>query len=496
MAATSRSNWATTVARRDRRASGADGSVGVGRIRGAGRGVGSARHLVLPSCLEPRFEGHRRAGSVRGDCAPPQPGLRPASVAPTDAPLMGNRVLRRLAPTPGGSGPRRPPDHTGTDRSPRAGTLVGMAAQYIYTMRDLRRFYPPDREVLKGINLSFYPGAKIGVIGSQRLGQVLAAADHGRRGRRIHRRGPPDLRLHRRLPGPGAPARPDQGRARQRRGRRGRDQGPGRPVQRGVRGHGRARRRLRQAAGRAGRAAGQDRRRRGLGPRAHLRDRHGRPAPAPGRCRRHHPLRRRAASGGPVPAPALQARPPAARRAHQPPRRRVGGLARAHPAGLPGHRGGRHPRPLLPRQRGRLDPRARPGRRHPLGGQLLVVAGAEAGPPGRRAEGRPVAPAGAAARARVDPDVAPGPPEQGQGPHQRLQRAGGRGRGRRAPGRQARDHHSRRATAGRPGRRRRGPGQGLRRPAAHRRPVLPPAPGGHRRASSVRTAPARPPCSG
>jgi len=46
-----------------------------------------------------------------------------------------------------------------------------MAAQYIFTMRDLRRFYPPDREVLRGINLSFYPGAKIGVIGSNGSGK-------------------------------------------------------------------------------------------------------------------------------------------------------------------------------------------------------------------------------------------------------------------------------------------------------------------------------------
>lgn len=46
-----------------------------------------------------------------------------------------------------------------------------MAPQYIFTMRDLRRFYPPDREVLKGINLSFYPGAKIGVIGSNGSGK-------------------------------------------------------------------------------------------------------------------------------------------------------------------------------------------------------------------------------------------------------------------------------------------------------------------------------------
>ncbi len=46
-----------------------------------------------------------------------------------------------------------------------------MPAQYIFTMRDLRRFYPPDREVLRGINLSFYPGAKIGVIGSNGSGK-------------------------------------------------------------------------------------------------------------------------------------------------------------------------------------------------------------------------------------------------------------------------------------------------------------------------------------
>jgi len=46
-----------------------------------------------------------------------------------------------------------------------------MPAQYIFTMRDLRRFYPPDREVLKGINLSFYPGAKIGVIGGNGSGK-------------------------------------------------------------------------------------------------------------------------------------------------------------------------------------------------------------------------------------------------------------------------------------------------------------------------------------
>jgi energy-dependent translational throttle protein EttA len=59
-----------------------------------------------------------------------------------------------------------------------------MVAQYIYTMRDLRRFYPPDREVLRGINLSFYPGAKIGVIGTNGSGKssllrIMAGVDDG-----------------------------------------------------------------------------------------------------------------------------------------------------------------------------------------------------------------------------------------------------------------------------------------------------------------------------
>ena len=40
-----------------------------------------------------------------------------------------------------------------------------MAQQYIFTMTDLKKIVPPNREILKGIWLSFYPGAKIGVIG-------------------------------------------------------------------------------------------------------------------------------------------------------------------------------------------------------------------------------------------------------------------------------------------------------------------------------------------
>ena len=47
-----------------------------------------------------------------------------------------------------------------------------MAAQFIFTMRKVGKFYPPDRDVLRDISLSFYPGAKIGVIGSNGAGKA------------------------------------------------------------------------------------------------------------------------------------------------------------------------------------------------------------------------------------------------------------------------------------------------------------------------------------
>ena len=59
-----------------------------------------------------------------------------------------------------------------------------MAAEFIYTCYKLARFYPPDRTVLEDISLSFYPGAKIGVIGSNGSGKssllrIMAGKDDG-----------------------------------------------------------------------------------------------------------------------------------------------------------------------------------------------------------------------------------------------------------------------------------------------------------------------------
>ncbi len=58
------------------------------------------------------------------------------------------------------------------------------AAQFIFTMRKVSRFYPPDREVLSDITLAFYPGAKIGVIGPNGSGKssllrIMAGIDDG-----------------------------------------------------------------------------------------------------------------------------------------------------------------------------------------------------------------------------------------------------------------------------------------------------------------------------
>jgi energy-dependent translational throttle protein EttA len=59
-----------------------------------------------------------------------------------------------------------------------------MSAQFIFTMRKVSRFHPPDREVLKDISLSFYPGAKIGVLGANGAGKssvlrIMAGQDDG-----------------------------------------------------------------------------------------------------------------------------------------------------------------------------------------------------------------------------------------------------------------------------------------------------------------------------
>src|SRR6187431_3717505 len=59
-----------------------------------------------------------------------------------------------------------------------------MAHEFIYTTFKLARHYPPDKTVLENISISFYPGAKIGVIGSNGAGKssllrIMAGLDDG-----------------------------------------------------------------------------------------------------------------------------------------------------------------------------------------------------------------------------------------------------------------------------------------------------------------------------
>jgi ATP-binding cassette ChvD family protein len=57
-----------------------------------------------------------------------------------------------------------------------------MAPQFIFTMKDLRKVTPQGKEILRGIWLSFYPDAKIGVLGANGAGKssllrIMAGVD-------------------------------------------------------------------------------------------------------------------------------------------------------------------------------------------------------------------------------------------------------------------------------------------------------------------------------
>jgi ATP-binding cassette ChvD family protein len=57
-----------------------------------------------------------------------------------------------------------------------------VAHQFVFTMQDVRRVHPPNKEVLKGLWLSFLPGAKIGVLGHNGSGKssllrIMAGVD-------------------------------------------------------------------------------------------------------------------------------------------------------------------------------------------------------------------------------------------------------------------------------------------------------------------------------
>jgi energy-dependent translational throttle protein EttA len=60
--------------------------------------------------------------------------------------------------------------------------MQDMAGEYAFVMKDLRKVVPPKREILRGIYLSFFHGAKIGVLGANGSGKstllrIMAGVD-------------------------------------------------------------------------------------------------------------------------------------------------------------------------------------------------------------------------------------------------------------------------------------------------------------------------------
>ncbi|MEP5267715.1 MAG: ATP-binding cassette domain-containing protein, partial [Lentilitoribacter sp.] len=62
------------------------------------------------------------------------------------------------------------------------GDKHGQTGSYVYTMNRVGKVVPPKREILKDISLSFFPGAKIGVLGLNGSGKssllrIMAGVD-------------------------------------------------------------------------------------------------------------------------------------------------------------------------------------------------------------------------------------------------------------------------------------------------------------------------------
>ncbi|MFN7098604.1 MAG: ATP-binding cassette domain-containing protein, partial [Gammaproteobacteria bacterium] len=60
-------------------------------------------------------------------------------------------------------------------------------AEYVYTMNGVGKVVPPKRQILRDIYLSFYPGAKIGVLGLNGSGKstllkIMAGLDKNHEG--------------------------------------------------------------------------------------------------------------------------------------------------------------------------------------------------------------------------------------------------------------------------------------------------------------------------
>ena len=343
------------------------------------------------------------------------------------------------------------------------------------------------------------PAPRSACSGSNGAGQVDAAADHGRRGRRLLRASAGVTPgFSRRVPPAGAAARPEQGRARQRhRRRRATPKGLLDRFEEVCNAMGEPDADFDKLARRAGRAAGQDRRRQRLGSRPPARDRDGRAAPAARRRRRHDALAAASAAGSRCaaccsskpdlllldePTNHLDAESVAWLERH---------LQEYHGTVV----AVTHDRYFLDNVAGWILELDR-GHGIPWEGNYSSLARAEGAAARAGGEGRRGAPPHARARARVDPHGAPRAPGQGQGAHHRVRAArrrggSGRARARRSCRSRSRPGRASAISSSRPSSSRKGFGDRLL--IDDFSFSLPPR--RHRRRHRRRTAPARPRCS-
>ncbi len=265
--------------------------------------------------------------------------------------------------------------------------------QFIYVMKQLSKAFPGGKKVLENISLSFYPGAKIGVLGLNGSGKSTLMKSHGRHRQGVPRRGLGGRRRQDRLSGAGTTTRPAQKTCCGN-------------VMEGVGETMALIERFNAVSARFGEELTDDEMNELIAEQAELQD------------------KIEAVDGWDVERKveiamdALRCPPGDAEvtKLSGGERRRValcrlllsepdmllldeptnhldaefGGLAGALPGAVSGHGRGRDPRPLLPRQCGRLDSRTGSRPRHPLRGQLLLLAGAEAETPGNRKRKRKV----------------------------------------------------------------------------------------------------------
>ena len=152
--------------------------------RGRGRLCGSVRMVLLRI----RIGAHHQEAQVADDVVGQRSGRRcrrPRCRAGTPRPF-------RLPPFENSTSKSNWTRRSAIDPPPRRARRPGAGAsciirgrhapQYIFTMRDLRKVVPPKREILRGINLAFFPGAKIGVLGANGAGKstllrIMAGVD-------------------------------------------------------------------------------------------------------------------------------------------------------------------------------------------------------------------------------------------------------------------------------------------------------------------------------